>query len=259
MTPRHPPRALGGLTTPTRPPRRPGARGPRSPSGPARRGPDLPSVPRPAASCDAAGRPFLRLRVDASPPSTGGPDVSPRVRREIDTCHYHADSRIRDACVTDDRIVKDATGGRRRVPPGVAPGPDPSRPPPGRWPGGEAAAAAAPPRTQRGRDGSERSDRPDRRPPRRIRGGRRPVGRSRSLVERSGTAASARPTNLGGSRRRPSGREGRCRRRSRSPEGRADRGVGVILRKEVIQPQVPLRLPCYDLVPITGFIFGACL
>ena len=33
----------------------------------------------------------------------------------------------------------------------------------------------------------------------------------------------------------------------------------VFLRKEVIQPQVPLRLPCYDLVPITGFIFGACL
>ena len=31
-----------------------------------------------------------------------------------------------------------------------------------------------------------------------------------------------------------------------------------ILRKEVIQPQVPLRLPCYDLVPITEFIFGAC-
>ena len=33
----------------------------------------------------------------------------------------------------------------------------------------------------------------------------------------------------------------------------------VFLRKEVIQPQVPLRLPCYDLVPITGFTFGACL
>ena len=29
------------------------------------------------------------------------------------------------------------------------------------------------------------------------------------------------------------------------------------LRKEVIQPQVPLRLPCYDLVPITEFAFGA--
>ena len=36
-------------------------------------------------------------------------------------------------------------------------------------------------------------------------------------------------------------------------------GFPSILRKEVIQPQVPLRLPCYDLVPITGFIFGACL
>ena len=31
------------------------------------------------------------------------------------------------------------------------------------------------------------------------------------------------------------------------------------LRKEVIQPQVPLRLPCYDLVPITGLIFGTFL
>lgn len=28
------------------------------------------------------------------------------------------------------------------------------------------------------------------------------------------------------------------------------------LRKEVIQPQVPLRLPCYDLVPIKSFRFG---
>ena len=32
-----------------------------------------------------------------------------------------------------------------------------------------------------------------------------------------------------------------------------------ILRKEVIQPQVPLRLPCYDLVPITELAFGAAL
>ena len=30
----------------------------------------------------------------------------------------------------------------------------------------------------------------------------------------------------------------------------------LLLRKEVIQPQVPLRLPCYDLVPITGLTFG---
>ena len=32
-----------------------------------------------------------------------------------------------------------------------------------------------------------------------------------------------------------------------------------ILRKEVIQPQVPLRLPCYDLVPIIKLAFGAVL
>lgn len=28
------------------------------------------------------------------------------------------------------------------------------------------------------------------------------------------------------------------------------------IRKEVIQPHVPVRLPCYDLAPITGFTFG---
>ena len=33
----------------------------------------------------------------------------------------------------------------------------------------------------------------------------------------------------------------------------------LLLRKEVIQPQVPLRLPCYDLVPITNLSLGRCL
>ena len=32
--------------------------------------------------------------------------------------------------------------------------------------------------------------------------------------------------------------------------------VLVIPRKEVIQPQVPLRLPCYDLVPVIGLTVG---
>jgi len=27
----------------------------------------------------------------------------------------------------------------------------------------------------------------------------------------------------------------------------------------VIQPQVPLRLPCYDFIPITTHTFGTCL
>jgi hypothetical protein len=30
----------------------------------------------------------------------------------------------------------------------------------------------------------------------------------------------------------------------------------MLLRKEVIQPQVPLRLPCYDFIPITGHTLG---
>ena len=32
-----------------------------------------------------------------------------------------------------------------------------------------------------------------------------------------------------------------------------------LLRKEVIQPQVLLRLPCYDFTPITSFTFGGVL
>ena len=30
-----------------------------------------------------------------------------------------------------------------------------------------------------------------------------------------------------------------------------------LLRKEVIQPHLPVRLPCYDLAPIIGLTFGA--
>jgi hypothetical protein len=36
-------------------------------------------------------------------------------------------------------------------------------------------------------------------------------------------------------------------------------GLSKLLRKEVIQPQVPLRLPCYDFTPITNHTLGACL
>ena len=32
-----------------------------------------------------------------------------------------------------------------------------------------------------------------------------------------------------------------------------------LLRKEVIQPQVPLRLPCYDFIPVTSLALGPCL
>ena len=33
----------------------------------------------------------------------------------------------------------------------------------------------------------------------------------------------------------------------------------MLLRKEVIQPQVPLRLPCYDFIPVTAHTLGRCL
>ncbi len=33
---------------------------------------------------------------------------------------------------------------------------------------------------------------------------------------------------------------------------------GRLLRKEVIQPQVPLRLPCYDFTPVTDHTMDGC-
>ena len=39
----------------------------------------------------------------------------------------------------------------------------------------------------------------------------------------------------------------------------ASGGDAGIFRKEVIQPQVLLRLPCYDFTPIMSHTLGACL
>ena len=38
-----------------------------------------------------------------------------------------------------------------------------------------------------------------------------------------------------------------------------DLDVHVLLRKEVIQPHLPIRLPCYDFTPIIGPTFGSAL
>ena len=46
------------------------------------------------------------------------------------------------------------------------------------------------------------------------------------------------------------------------PNGRAVRGTAPsrgLPRKEVIQPQLPLRLPCYDFTPVTGPTFDGSL
>ena len=49
----------------------------------------------------------------------------------------------------------------------------------------------------------------------------------------------------------------------RSPSGNAGfpgaGAFGQILRKEVIQPQVPLRLPCYDFTPVADPTVVSCL
>ena len=34
--------------------------------------------------------------------------------------------------------------------------------------------------------------------------------------------------------------------------------LSVLLRKEVIQPHLPIRLPCYDFTPITNPTFDCC-
>ncbi len=34
---------------------------------------------------------------------------------------------------------------------------------------------------------------------------------------------------------------------------------GLLLRKEVIQPHLPIRLPCYDFIPLTKHTLGASL
>ena len=40
---------------------------------------------------------------------------------------------------------------------------------------------------------------------------------------------------------------------------RSTKPIADILRKEVIQPQVPLRLPCYDFTPVADPTVVACL
>ena len=46
-----------------------------------------------------------------------------------------------------------------------------------------------------------------------------------------------------------------------SNQRHSDMSVGVlpILKKEVIQPQVPLRLPCYDFTPVIDHTIGGFL
>ena len=42
-------------------------------------------------------------------------------------------------------------------------------------------------------------------------------------------------------------------------DGSTAESLVLLPRKEVIQPHLPIRLPCYDLAPVIGFTFGAFL
>jgi hypothetical protein len=50
-----------------------------------------------------------------------------------------------------------------------------------------------------------------------------------------------------------------CGEASTCPVLRGEPLAGFLHRKEVIQPQVPLRLPCYDFIPVTSLALGRCL
>src|SRR6266513_1477999 len=45
----------------------------------------------------------------------------------------------------------------------------------------------------------------------------------------------------------------------RAPAPRGNRSTRFLLRKEVIQPHLPVRLPCYDFTPITDPTLGGSL
>jgi hypothetical protein len=62
---------------------------------------------------------------------------------------------------------------------------------------------------------------------------------------------------LGPTTRTPTGSQDP--REGHGPDGRCDRGTVVLPRKEVIQPQLPLRLPCYDFTPVTSPTFDGFL
>ena len=90
---------------------------------------------------------------------------------------------------------------------------------------------------------------------------RRPPARTRRAAD---------PSKLN-SVRRHRGRGRRCSRRTRSPDDLDQKNESIdgpsslrsnrsgIPRKEVIQPHLPVRLPCYDFTPIIDPTFDGCL
>ncbi len=162
------------------------------------------------------GPPIPRLRSDASPPSTGGSAVSPRVLREIDNAT--TTQTLVSRCLRDRRPdCQRRPGGRRQVPPGVAPGPRPFPAP--SWPltRGRGSRTGCPAPHPAGAEAAKQTPGIAPRPGGPGAGDVRCrtttiAGEARGGVERLGLRG--RKTSVG-SWRRPPRREGRCRRRSR--------------------------------------------
>jgi hypothetical protein len=79
-------------------------------------------------------------------------------------------------------------------------------------------------------------------------------GSPRQAARTSAAALEGRRHRTGGGRKRDG--PGRWGMRPYDGTGFPPNRSLVVLRKEVIQPQVLLRLPCYDLVPIIELTFG---
>ena len=50
-----------------------------------------------------------------------------------------------------------------------------------------------------------------------------------------------------------------CNEPDERPELSIPSGIDVLLRKEVIQPHLPIRLPCYDFTPVIAPTLDGCL
>src|SRR5690606_29543754 len=79
---------------------------------------------------------------------------------------------------------------------------------------------------------------------------------SQPVIHPGRDTQTADPKALLKSASRPSLEKAFCKQSPRSPENRE---CTEILRKEVIQPQVPLRLPCYDFTPVADLTVVGCL
>ncbi len=227
------------LPWPSRPGAVPGwSRGDSNPGPPPCKGGALPAKLRPPVQTPALPMPASTQR---HRPGVGAPGLEPGTSALSGPRSHHL-SYAPAAAVSHSSTAA-----------GPPPGP-PGQHPPHAQDGARGSSLASMPRSQ---GGSTRfnSQRPHQRRPRgvsdlpAIRGA---PARSYYRLATGGPRGSV-PTDAG------SPLSGLTRVRSDLPQSHRPRGPLLLPRKEVIQPQLPLRLPCYDFVPITSPALDGCL